>query len=97
VNINTNRKLKMPNDKDLEDLSKEEVSKLKIEFAPGCFDNFEGTQEELDELVAEIHRMVSSGELQEKARKLDPEDLSDEDMELLLRALDVEQEPRKLQ
>ena len=25
--------------------------KLKIEFAPGCFDHFEGSQEELDDLI----------------------------------------------
>lgn len=29
-------------------------TKVKITFAPGCFDNFEGTQEELDKLVTEI-------------------------------------------
>ena len=33
---------------------------LKIEFAPGCFDNFEGTQEELDELIKEIQEMFTS-------------------------------------
>ncbi len=30
---------------------------FKIEFAPGAFDNFDGTQEELDELMAEIQNM----------------------------------------
>ena len=35
--------------------------KPEIVFAPGCFDSFEGTQEELDELVAEIQRLVDSG------------------------------------
>lgn len=39
----------------------EEKKPLKLEFAPGCFDNFEGTQEELDELMAEIQRMFESG------------------------------------
>ena len=39
-----------------------EDKKIKIEFAPGCFDNFDGTQEELDEFLAEIARMVESGE-----------------------------------
>ena len=48
----------------------EQKKEIKIEFAPGCFDNFDGTQEELDELIEEITRMVHSGELQEKARKL---------------------------
>lgn len=37
--------------------------KLKIVFEPGAFDDFEGTQEELDELIAEITRMAESGEL----------------------------------
>ena len=46
----------------------------KIVFAPGCFDNFDGTQEELDELVAEINRMVESGELFEKATPVDLDD-----------------------
>ena len=40
-----------------------EKKKPEIIFAPGCFDSFEGTQEELDELVAELNRMVESGEL----------------------------------
>lgn len=35
--------------------------KIKIEFVPGCFDDFEGTQEELDEFVAEIRRMADTG------------------------------------
>ena len=38
-----------------------EDSKVEIVFAPGCFDNFEGTQEELDALVAEIKEMVANG------------------------------------
>ena len=59
------------------------TKELKIEFAPGCFDQFEGTQEELDELISEIHRMFESGEAQAIARPLDMEDLSDDDIELL--------------
>jgi uncharacterized protein YqgV (UPF0045/DUF77 family) len=57
--------------------------KMKIEFAPGCFDSFEGTQEELDELIAEITRMAESGEMQEKARQIDFDDPSDEDLEAI--------------
>jgi hypothetical protein len=34
-----------------------EKKNFKVEFAPGAFDNFEGTQEELDELLAEIEYM----------------------------------------
>lgn len=40
---------------------------IKIEFAPGCFDNFDGTQEELDAMIAEIQQMADSGELFENA------------------------------
>ncbi len=68
---------------------------LKVEFAPGCFDNFEGTQEELDELVAEIHRMFASGEAQEKAIAIDFDDLDEEDIEMLDRL--AEHEERRLQ
>ena len=30
----------------------------KIVFAPGCFDDFVGTQEELDEMVADIKEQL---------------------------------------
>lgn len=40
--------------------------KMKIVFAEGCFDDFEGTQEELDELVAHIQQLAESGELWDK-------------------------------
>lgn len=33
---------------------------IKLEFAPGCFDNFEGTQEELDELIDAIKNKVAN-------------------------------------
>ena len=47
--------------------------KIKIDFAPGAFDNFEGTQEELEELIAEITNQAESGELFEKAELIDPD------------------------
>lgn len=65
-------------------------SKLKIEFAPGCFDSFEGTQEELDELIAEITRMVRSGELQENAREIDFDDPTDDDIEAIEHLMELE-------
>lgn len=52
----------------------EEKKPLKVEFAPGCFDQFDGTQEELDELIAEITRMVESGEAEGNSRELTEED-----------------------
>ena len=51
-----------------------EPKDLKIEFAPGCFDNFEGTQEELQEMIAMLHQMVADGTLDENATPLDPDD-----------------------
>ena len=66
-------------DKKFEDLTAEDCKELKIVFAPGSFDNFEGTQEELDEFIAEITAMVKSGDFLEKSRPLDVEDLSDEE------------------
>jgi hypothetical protein len=35
----------------------------KVVFAPGCFDQFDGTQKELDEFVAEIQKMVLSDDI----------------------------------
>jgi Cdc6-like AAA superfamily ATPase len=35
---------------------------IKVNFAPGFFDNFEGTQEELDNFIKEIQESVASGE-----------------------------------
>jgi hypothetical protein len=59
----------------------EQKKALKIEFAPGCFDNFDGTQEELDELMLEIQRMFESGELEENAIEVDMDALMEEDPE----------------
>lgn len=55
-------------------------NKLKVVFMPGCFDDFEGSQEELDELISEINRLAESGELEEAAVPvdLDEYDLLDE-------------------
>ena len=54
----------------------EQEKKMTVQFAPGCFDDFTGTPEELAELIAEIHRMVETGEIFENA-----EPLSDEEVE----------------
>lgn len=75
--------------------------KIEIKFAPGCFDNFSGSQDELDELMAEIQKMADTGELFEQSQPLDIDELIDEDpdfAEALLRQInDVPSEPRKLQ
>jgi hypothetical protein len=59
-------------------------TKKKIVFAPGCFDNLDMTQEEMDEFLAEINRMVDSGEFLENSvpvSELDLDDLPDEVIE----------------
>lgn len=53
---------------------------LKIVFAPGAFDSFDGSQEELDELMAQIQAMVLDGSIFEKSvalEDLDPEELAE--------------------
>ena len=72
-----------------------------IVFAPGCFDHFEGTQEELDEMIVEIQRLVESGELFERSQPVSLDDLDDEDLEAIAEQLgllddDEDFEPRKL-
>jgi len=59
---------------------------VKVIFAPGCFDTFDGTQEELDELVAEIEETfanMSPEELAEQSMPLDEAVLADEDWEII--------------
>jgi hypothetical protein len=66
---------------------------IKIKFAPGAFENFEGTQEELDDLLAEIHQLIESGELFEKSTPLDMDQLVEEDpefAEMILKALEAD-------
>lgn len=70
----------------------DERKDVEIVFAPGCFDNFEGTQEELDELMAEIQRMVDTGELFERARPVDIDSMSEEEALVLARALGIDPE-----
>lgn len=64
---------------------------LKIEFAPGCFDNFDGTQEELDQLVQEIQKMFASGEFLEKAVPLDFDSMDPEDLEMFEHLAETEE------
>lgn len=54
--------------------------KLKIEFAPGAFDLFDGTQEELDELLKELTEMISNStpeELESMGRPLTDEEFDE--------------------
>jgi hypothetical protein len=76
------------------DMTPEERKELKVVFAPGCFDTFEGSQEELDDLMAEIGRMISTGELFDKAVPLD--ELDDEELRHIAENIG-EADKRKLQ
>ena len=61
---------------------------LKVQFAPGCFDDFEGTQEELDLLMAEIHSMfegMTAEDLAASSSVVDFEQLTESDPELAQR------------
>lgn len=64
--------------------------KLKIEIAPGAFDNFEGTQDELDELMAAIQQMAQDGTLFDNSVPV-----SDEDAEAIWKNLEKKQNPRQ--
>jgi len=67
-----------------------DMKDTKIVFAEGCFDNFEGTQEELDELLAEINRLVTSGEIFEKSHAVYLDEMDPEEAIVLARALGID-------
>lgn len=56
--------------------------KLKVVFAPGCFDEFDGTQEELEEFMAEIQRAVADPDFLSNSELVDLDTVADEDPEL---------------
>jgi len=59
---------------------------IKVEFAPGCFDDFDGSQEELDALQKEIMHMFTSmtpEELEANSRPLIDSIDDEEDAEFL--------------
>jgi len=60
----------------------ESDNKPKIKFAPGAFDAFEGSQEELDAMVADIQQLIESGEIFNKTVAVDMDDLKTSDPEL---------------
>jgi hypothetical protein len=75
----------------------DEKKPLKIEFAPGAFDQFEGTQEELDQMMKEIVEMISNmtpEELAEASKPVDWDNLSEEEYAVLERAMT--QDPKNL-
>lgn len=74
--------------------------KIQVEFAPGCFDGFEGTQEELDGLIQSITQMAESGAWLEMSTPLTEDDIMSmepEDRDRILLALESETLQRRLQ
>lgn len=59
------------------------TNQIKVEFAPGCFDNFEGTQEELDSLINTINELAQSGKLFEETNIINLDELTEEEEEQL--------------
>jgi hypothetical protein len=76
-----------------------EKKPLKVVFDPGCFDNFDGTQEELDEFVKQIQEFAESGLLFENSVELtdeDIEELDEETRQQIIRALERGDDKRSL-
>jgi hypothetical protein len=63
-------------DKTINELTAEDFPKIKVVFAPGAFDDFDGSQEELDELMVQIQSMISDGSLFDKSKSVDIDELS---------------------
>ena len=85
----------------MSDQDDDQDAKMKLTFAPGCFDGFEGSQEELDELVAIIKSKFEDGSLftdsvpVEELLAQNPglvewvEGLTDEEVTAMLETIDV--------
>ena len=67
------------------------MTDMKIVFMDGCFDDFEGTQDELNELIAELNKQLQDGTL-----LMNAEPLSDEDEQALVEML-KDKPPRNTQ
>jgi hypothetical protein len=76
----------------------DEDKKMKLVFAPGCFDDFEGTQEELDSLIEEIQAKFADGSMEDMVESEALDDLSEEDFDELREMLEkIESTPRTRQ
>lgn len=78
----------------------DEQKPIKVTFAPGSFDNFEGTQEELDELIAEIRAMFEGkthAEIVEMGTVIDMDELFEDDPEMAEVLQNIGTNPNTLQ
>jgi hypothetical protein len=77
-----------------EKINQDVTEPIKVQFAEGCFDTFEGTQEELDAMIAEIEEMfakMTPEELEAQSRPVTEEsleDMSQEEIDALIRQLE---------
>ena len=74
----------------------EDSEPMQLEFAPGCFDEFEGTQEELDDLIAELQRLVATGEFAKQSRPVTEELFEELSPDMQQKLLDTKPIPRNL-
>jgi hypothetical protein len=66
----------------------DENKPVKVIFEPGCFDDFEGTQEELDQMIAEINAMFDGKtreEIASMSKPIDIDELLEDDPELAMK------------
>ena len=61
--------------------------KLKVVFAEGCFDGFDGSPDELAEMIAEIHQMAADGTIMDGAVPLTEEQIDE--------LINIKREPRQ--
>jgi len=67
----------------------DQYNSKKIEFAPGCFDDFEGTQEEMAELIAHLTQLAETGQLELMSEPVDIDELIEEDPEMARRLANI--------
>ena len=82
-----------------QDMTPEERKELKVVFAPGCFDSFEGTQEELDSFMAEIQDMFANmtpEEIKAQSRPVNIDDLDEDELKMLAHAMFSEEELKEM-
>ena len=78
-----------------EDNMTDKKEPLKVVFEPGCFDSFEGTQEELESFMAEIQDMFANltpEELKARSRAIDLDDLDEDELKMLAHVMFSEEE-----
>jgi hypothetical protein len=81
------------------DWGDDEVKPIKVVFEPGCFDSFDGTQEELEELMASIQAEFAGktrDEIEDMTNVVNLEDLLRDDPDFAKHIMNIDNE-RKLQ